>query len=207
MGGLPQAGLAPASSETSGGSSSSSAPDSSTAVTRYLIKHLPKQLTQLRYKQSYCQSKVYISSSFLRNQKHELEDKIHDLEQVVSEQRTQMAEYERRAEVEKSRAKKLEDSLHQVGAVARIYEAWNVSLIFSHRELHPDFTILSWFWTSLACKQSFHEILFLAIRRMNFSLEFFLKLKIFCRLRRKWTLVRQRLITWYCRWSTRCPSL
>ena len=120
---LPQAGLAPASSETSGGSSSSSAPDSSTAVTRYLIKHLPKQLTQLRYKQSFCQSKVYISSSFLRNQKHELEDKIHDLEQVVSEQRTQMAEYERRAEVEKSRAKKLEDSLHQVGAVARIYEA------------------------------------------------------------------------------------
>ena len=39
--------------------------DSSTAVTRYLIKHLPKQLTQLR------------------NQKHELEDKIHDLEQVT----------------------------------------------------------------------------------------------------------------------------
>ena len=53
---LPQAGLAPASSETSGGSSSSSAPpapDSSTAVTRYLIKHLPKQLTQLRYNQSF----------------------------------------------------------------------------------------------------------------------------------------------------------
>ena len=76
--------------------SAAPAPDSSTAVTRYLIKHLPKQLTALR------------------NQKHELEDKIHDLEQVVSEQRTQMAEYERRAEVEKSRAKKLEDSLHQV---------------------------------------------------------------------------------------------
>ena len=52
-----------------------------------------------------------------RNQKHELEDKIHDLEQVVSEQRTQMAEYERRAEVEKTRARKLEDSLHQVPAV------------------------------------------------------------------------------------------
>ena len=57
------------------------APDSSTAVTRYLIKHLPKQLTALR------------------NQKHELEDKIHDLEQVVSEQRTQMAEYGRHYEV------------------------------------------------------------------------------------------------------------
>jgi len=71
-------------------------PDSSTAVTRYLIKHLPKQLTQLR------------------NQKHELEDKIHDLEQVVSEQRSQMAEYERRAELEKSRSKKLEDSLNQI---------------------------------------------------------------------------------------------
>ena len=70
--------------------------DSSTAVTRYLIKHLPKQLTQLR------------------NQKHELEDKITDLEQVVSEQRTQMAEYERRAELEKSRAKKLEESLKQI---------------------------------------------------------------------------------------------
>ena len=71
-------------------------PDSSTAVTRYLIKHLPKQLTQLR------------------NQKHELEDKIHDLEQVVSEQRCQMAEHERRAEMEKSKAKKLEESLSQV---------------------------------------------------------------------------------------------
>ena len=56
------------------------------------------------------------------------------MEQVVSEQRTQMAEYERRAEVEKSRAKKLEDSLHQVSEVARIYEALNVFLIFSHRE-------------------------------------------------------------------------
>ena len=62
----------------------------------------------------------------LRNQKHELEDKIHDLEQVVSEQRTQMAEYERRAELERSRAKKLEDSLHQVSR-------GHVSLIFSHR--------------------------------------------------------------------------
>ena len=46
--------LPPASSETSGVSSSSSNPapvanDGSTAVTRYLIKHLPKQLTQLRY--------------------------------------------------------------------------------------------------------------------------------------------------------------
>ena len=70
--------------------------DSSTAVTRYLIKHLPKQLTQLR------------------NQKHELEDKIHDLEQVVSEQRSQMMEYERRAEMEKSKAKKLEESLSEV---------------------------------------------------------------------------------------------
>ena len=83
--------------------SAAPAPDSSTAVTRYLIKHLPKQLTALR------------------NQKHELEDKIHDLEQVVSEQRTQMAEYERRAEVEKSRAKKLEDSLHQVRSLTFIF--------------------------------------------------------------------------------------
>ena len=70
--------------------------DSSTAVTRYLIKHLPKQLTQLR------------------NQKHELEDKITDLEQVISEQRTQNAEYERRAEVERTRARRLEDRLREV---------------------------------------------------------------------------------------------
>ena len=70
--------------------------DSSTAVTRYLIKHLPKQLTQLR------------------NQKHELEDKITDLEQVISEQRTQNAEYERRAELERSRARKLEDRLREI---------------------------------------------------------------------------------------------
>ena len=70
--------------------------DSSTSVTRYLIKHLPKQLTQLR------------------NQKHELEDKITDLEQVISEQRTQNAEYERRAEVERSRARRLEDRLREI---------------------------------------------------------------------------------------------
>ena len=51
VGDLPPADLAPASSETSGGSShpAPAAPaDGSTAVTRYLIKHLPKQLTQLR---------------------------------------------------------------------------------------------------------------------------------------------------------------
>ena len=41
--------------------------ESSTAVIRFLIKHLPKQLTQLR------------------NEKHELEDKILDFEQIVSE--------------------------------------------------------------------------------------------------------------------------
>ena len=41
--------LAPASSETSGASTQPApAPETSTAVTRYLIKHLPKQLTQLR---------------------------------------------------------------------------------------------------------------------------------------------------------------
>ena len=48
---LPPADLGPASSGTSGGSShpTPAGPDGSTAVTRYLIKHLPKQLTQLRY--------------------------------------------------------------------------------------------------------------------------------------------------------------
>ena len=70
--------------------------NSSTAVTRYLIKHLPKQLTQLR------------------NEKHQLEDKILDFEQIVSQQRAQMAEYERRCEVERTKAKKLEEALKQV---------------------------------------------------------------------------------------------
>lgn len=50
----------------------------------------------------------------MRNQKHELEDKITDLEQVISEQRTQNAEYERRAEVERSRARRLEDRLREI---------------------------------------------------------------------------------------------
>ena len=50
VGDLPPADLGPASSESSGGSSqpTPAGPDGSTAVTRYLIKHLPKQLTQLR---------------------------------------------------------------------------------------------------------------------------------------------------------------
>ena len=73
-----------------------SSSDSSAEVTRFLIKHLPKQLTQLR------------------NEKHELEDKIHDFEQVVSEQRMQMAEHERRVEVERSKTKRLEDRLSEV---------------------------------------------------------------------------------------------
>ena len=47
-----------------------------------MIKHFPKQLTALR------------------NQKYELEDNIHYYhKQVVSEQRTQISEYERRDKV------------------------------------------------------------------------------------------------------------
>lgn len=46
-----------------------------------MIKHFPKQLTALR------------------NQKYELEDNIHNHKQVVSEQRTQISEYERRDKV------------------------------------------------------------------------------------------------------------
>jgi predicted RNase H-like nuclease (RuvC/YqgF family) len=74
--------------------------DSSTEVTRFLIKHLPKQLTQLR------------------NEKHELEDKIHDFEQIVSEQRMQMSEHERRVEVERSKTKTLEERLIQVNGAS-----------------------------------------------------------------------------------------
>eukprot|EP00092_Neocalanus_flemingeri_P014300 GFUD01015421.1.p1 GENE.GFUD01015421.1~~GFUD01015421.1.p1 ORF type:complete len:561 (-),score=186.37 GFUD01015421.1:60-1574(-) len=70
--------------------------ESSTAVTRFLIKTLPKQLTQLR------------------NEKHKLEDKIHDFEQIISEQRMQMSEHERRVEVERSKTKKMEERLKKV---------------------------------------------------------------------------------------------
>jgi len=66
---------------------------SSAAVTRFLIKHLPKQLTQLK------------------EEKGQLEDKIHDLELVVSEQRMQMAEHERRVEDAITSAKKMETRL------------------------------------------------------------------------------------------------
>merc|ERR1719295_1402311 len=66
---------------------------SSAAVTRFLIKHLPKQLSQLR------------------DEKVQLEDKIHDLELVVSEQRMQMAEHERRVEEALAAAKKMDHQL------------------------------------------------------------------------------------------------
>lgn len=68
-------------------------PESSTAVTRFLIKHLPKQLSQLR------------------NEKAILEEKVKDLEALNMEQRTRMGEHERRADSEKTKASKLEDIL------------------------------------------------------------------------------------------------
>merc|ERR1719312_2176615 len=85
--------------------------DSSAEVTRFLIKHLPKQLTQLR------------------NEKHELEDKINDFEQIVSEQRMQMNEHERRADLEKAKAKKLEDQLKLLEEKNNLLKA-EVPLVF-----------------------------------------------------------------------------
>jgi len=70
-------------------------PESSMAVTRFLIKHLPKQLSRLR------------------NEKAELEEKIHDLEATVSEQRGKMGEHERRVEAERSKLRKLEELLEK----------------------------------------------------------------------------------------------
>jgi len=74
----------------------SQSPESSTAVTRFLIKHLPQQLAKLR------------------NEKAELEEKVHDLEALVSQQRNSLAEQERRADLEKARAQRLEDRILQV---------------------------------------------------------------------------------------------
>ena len=74
----------------------SQSPESSTAMTRFLIKHLPQQLARLR------------------NEKAEQEDKIRELESLVSQQRYSLAEQERRADKEKSRANKLEERMLEV---------------------------------------------------------------------------------------------
>ena len=55
--------------------------ENATAVTRFLIKHLPKQLAKLRHDKS------------------ELEDKIRDLETLISNQNVAMSEMERRIDV------------------------------------------------------------------------------------------------------------
>merc|ERR1719220_2173413 len=60
--------------------------EGATAVTRFLIKRLPKQLSKLR------------------NDKAELEDRILDLEQTISNQNQAMLEMERRVDVYKKEA-------------------------------------------------------------------------------------------------------
>ena len=62
------------------------ASENSTAVTRFLIKHLPKQLSKLR------------------NDKAELEEKIRDLEATISNQSQAMLEMGRRVEIYKKEA-------------------------------------------------------------------------------------------------------
>jgi hypothetical protein len=77
---------------------------SSAAVTRFLIKHLPKQLSQLR------------------DEKVQLEDKIHDLELVVSEQRMQMAEHERRVEEALAATKKMDHQFKKAKEEKKVVE-------------------------------------------------------------------------------------
>ena len=62
------------------------ASENATAVTRFLIKHLPKQLAKLR------------------NDKAEMEEKLRDLETVISNQNLSMSEMERRIDVYKKEA-------------------------------------------------------------------------------------------------------
>jgi len=103
--------------------------DSSAEVTRFLIKHLPKQLTQLR------------------NEKHELEDKIHDFEQIVSEQRMQMSEHERRVEIERSKTKKLEERLKMLEDKASEASRQNadIPLVFTVPvEVEEENMVLNW---------------------------------------------------------------
>jgi len=94
---------------------------SSAAVTRFLIKHLPKQLSQLR------------------DEKVQLEDKIHDLELVVSEQRMQMAEHERRVEEALAAAKKMDHQLKKAEEERR--EAEEPRAVVAEREVSATFRV------------------------------------------------------------------
>ena len=69
-----------------GGGNDEEGEEGATAVTRFLIKRLPKQLSKLR------------------NDKAELEDRILDLEQTISNQNQAMLEMERRVDVYKKEA-------------------------------------------------------------------------------------------------------
>ena len=62
------------------------ASENATAVTRFLIKHLPKQLAKLRHDRT------------------ELEEKIRDLETLISNQNVAMTEMERRIDIYKKEA-------------------------------------------------------------------------------------------------------
>jgi hypothetical protein len=103
----------------------SQSPESSTAVTRFLIKHLPQQLARLR------------------NEKAELEEKVRDLEAMVSQQRNSLAEQERRADLEKTRAKRLEERMLQVGNFANYI--MNSKIYFVH--YFPFCSLLSTFYS------------------------------------------------------------
>ena len=74
------------SDDESEGEDPAGASENSTAVTRFLIKHLPKQLAKLR------------------NDKAELEEKIRDLETTISNQSQAMLEMGRRVEIYKKEA-------------------------------------------------------------------------------------------------------
>jgi len=103
--------------------------ESSMSVAKFLIKHLPKQLSKLR------------------NEKSELEDKIHDLESTVSDQRGKMAEHERRVEAEKNKSQKLEERL-------TIDEEKKRSSIISVTVAQEDETLL---WTIISLAQTEKE--------------------------------------------------
>ncbi len=73
-------------SEDEEGADNEEASENATAVTRFLIKHLPKQLAKLRH------------------DKGELEDRIRDLEALISQQNVAMTEMERRTDVYRKEA-------------------------------------------------------------------------------------------------------
>ena len=105
------------------------ASENATAVTRFLIKHLPKQLAKLR------------------NDKAEMEEKLRDLETVISNQNLSMSEMERRIDVYKKEAETSRKwsfslaNLHQIKASSNTTSGTTITTSGTTRSITSTSTI------------------------------------------------------------------